>query len=115
MGAQKTGSLAVSEWVIAEFSAALSIKQRMGSLDSVSRAATLQKFKEFITTDADVLVVGSGQFRSAAAFADQSILGLRAGDALHLAIALEHACVLHTLDERLASAGLALGISTVLL
>jgi hypothetical protein len=112
---QRSLPLCISEWVTTEFSAALSIKQRTGTLDSASRAATLQKFKEFVSTGVEVLAVETRHFRGAALFADQYTLGLRAGDALHLAIASGHAAALHTLDERLASAGLALGVRAVLL
>lgn len=112
---QRSIPLCISEWVTTEFSAALSIKQRVGTLDSASRAATLQKFKEFVSTGVEVLAVETQHFREAALFANQYALGLRAGDALHLAIASSHAATLCTLDERLANAGLALGVKAVLL
>jgi uncharacterized protein len=48
-------------------------------------------------------------FRAAAKFVDQHTLGLRAGDALHLATASEHGASVHTLDPRLAQAGPLLG------
>ena len=54
-------------------------------------------------------------FRAAAKFVDQHGLGLRAGDALHLATASEHGATVHTLDLRLAEAGPALGVPTQLL
>jgi hypothetical protein len=54
------------------------------------------------------------QFRTAAAFADQYRPGLRAGDALHLAVAFENGATLRTLDRRLAEAGPALGVMTLL-
>ncbi|MBV8798547.1 MAG: type II toxin-antitoxin system VapC family toxin, partial [Alphaproteobacteria bacterium] len=115
LGKQPRGSLCVSEWVVSEFSAALSMKQRVGTLDSPSRAATLQIFREFVSSGVEVLAVGSSHFQAAALFADQYSLGLRAADALHLAIASDRAVTLHTLDERLARAGLAVGVRTVLL
>jgi predicted nucleic acid-binding protein len=62
-----------------------------------------------------VLPVTGGQFRAAAKFADQHVLGLQAGDALHLAIASEHGAAVHTLDRRLADAGPALGVPAQLL
>jgi hypothetical protein len=62
-----------------------------------------------------VLGVTGGQFRAAAEFADQHALGLRTGDALHLAIALEHGATMHTLDQRIADAGQALGVPAQLL
>jgi predicted nucleic acid-binding protein len=115
LGHLRTDSLRISEWGMTEFSAALSIKQRVGTLDATSRAATLQKFREFVSSAVEILPVGGGHFKAAALFADQYSLGLRAADALHLAIASEHAAALHTLDRRLADAGLALGVKTVLL
>jgi uncharacterized protein len=59
-----------------------------------------------------VAPVTSGHFRTAAKFVDQHTLGLRAGDALHLAVASEHGATVHTLDQRLADAGPALGVPT---
>ncbi len=43
---------------------------------------------------------------------DQQGLGLRAGDALHLAVAAEHGATLWTLDVRMAEAGPVLGVVT---
>src|ERR1700735_4617945 len=51
-----------------------------------------------------VLPVTGGHFRAATKFVDQHTLGLRAGDAPHLAAA-EHRAPAHTLDQRLAQAG----------
>jgi len=71
----------------------------------------------FTTLTTEALIVWSvsrHHFRTAAAFADQYALGLRAGDALHLAIAAEHGATLCTLDRRLADAGGALGVKTLL-
>jgi len=48
------------------------------------------------------LPVESDDFRTAALFCDQHALGLRAGDALHLAIAARHGAELCTLDRQLA-------------
>ena len=52
------------------------------------------------------------QFRTAASFAGQYALGLRAGDALHLAVCPDHGATLRTLDRRLSEAGPALGVNT---
>ena len=59
-----------------------------------------------------VVPVSRLQFRLAARFADQYALGLRAGDALHLAICADQGMTLCTLDRRLCEAGSALGITT---
>jgi len=55
------------------------------------------------------------QLRTAARFADQHVLGLRAGDALHLAVCADLGATLCTLDQRLRHAGSALGVKTILL
>jgi hypothetical protein len=59
--------------------------------------------------------VSRAQFRTAARFADQHALGLRAGDALHLAICADRGATLCTLDQRLSEAGSALGAKAMLL
>jgi predicted nucleic acid-binding protein len=61
------------------------------------------------------LAISGQQFRTAARYADQYALGLRAGDALHLAICADHGATLCTLDRRLGEAGAALGVKTWLL
>ena len=61
------------------------------------------------------LPVSGAQFRTAARFADQHALGLRAGDALHLAICADHGATLCTLDRRLSATGSALGVKAALL
>jgi predicted nucleic acid-binding protein len=112
---QKPNTLAISDWVITEFSSALSIKLRTGQLTLAYRADALAVFARLIAESLAVLPVTAGHFRTAARFVDQQSLALRSGDALHLAVAAEHGAALCTLDERLAQAGPALGIRTVLL
>lgn len=105
-----TGDLAISEWVIAEFSSALSMKLRIGAIDTEARRSGLEALGIMIAQSLVLLPVMSTHFRTAARFADQHRLGLRAPDALHLAVAAEHGAVLCTLDKRLAGAGKALGV-----
>ncbi|MBV9553454.1 MAG: type II toxin-antitoxin system VapC family toxin [Alphaproteobacteria bacterium] len=112
--ARASDDLLVSDWVIAEFSAALSRKLRVGQIDAIGRAAALAAFSQFCTNNAVVLSVERPQFRTAAAFADRHVAGIRAGDALHLAIAFDNRATLCTLDRRLAEAGPALGVMTLL-
>ena len=71
-------------------------------------------FNKLVAESFTVLGVTGGQFRTAAKFADQHMLGLRAGDALHLAIASEHGATVHTLDQWLGVAGPAFGVPTQL-
>ena len=115
LGAQEPDDLAISEWVTTEFSAALSIKLRTGQIAATHRADALAMFRHLMAGSFAILLVSGLQFRTAARFADQSALGLRAGDALHLAICADHGATLCTLDRRLGEAGPPLGVKTALL
>ncbi len=115
LGEQKPETLAISEWVATEFSAALSIKLRTRQIAEHHRADALAMFTRLTADSFMILPIQASQFRTAARFADQYALGLRAGDALHLAIAADHGAILCTLDERLAKAGSAAGVRTALL
>ena len=114
LAAQQAGELAISDWVMTEFSSALSIKLRTGQLQPVHRAEALAMFTRLAAESFLHLPVSGPQFRTAARFADQYTLGLRAGDAL-LAICAHHGATLCTLDRRLGEAGAAVGIKTMLL
>jgi hypothetical protein len=113
--AQAPGALASSAWVLTEFSAALSIKVRTGDLGTNHRANALAAFARLCDESLDMLEISAANFRTAALFAGQYQIGLKAGDALHLAICAEHGAELCTLDRRLSRAGPPLGVKTTLL
>jgi uncharacterized protein len=115
LGRQPEDNLAISDWVATEFTSALSIKLRTGQIDANDRAEVLAKFAQLAADSLTVVPVSRLQFRTAARFADQHTLGLRAGDALHLAVCADHGATLCTLDRRLNDAGSLLGIKTILL
>ena len=115
LGRQAEDDLAISDWVVTEFSSALSIKLRAGHIEPAHRAESLAVFTRLTTESFAVMPVSRLQFRTAARFADQHRLSLRAGDALHLAVCADHGATLCTLERRLSDAGPALGIKTMLL
>lgn len=111
LGRQSVGDLVISDWVVTEFSAALSVKVRMGQLVASDRADVLAVFNEIVDASFHVLPVTRMDFRVGARLADQHSTGLRAGDALHLAISANHGSRIRSLDCGLVAAAQALGVS----
>lgn len=112
---QDADSLRVSDWVLTEFSAALSMKVRMAILTPGERASVLGAFAALRESSLSTLSVSSMDYRTAVHFADAHTSGLRAGDALHLAIAYNHGLNLCSLDKTLVAAAEPLGVNAALL
>ena len=102
----------ISDWVVAEFASALSIKLRTGEISLEKRAEIAAMFTRSRDTFVE-LAVERAHFQSAAKYVERHEPGLRTGDALHLAIASAEGAALVTLDKKLAAAGLALGVETI--
>jgi uncharacterized protein len=115
LAAQAPGSLAISDWVGTEFASALAMKLRMEILSPTERAEVLAAFTALEEASLHTLPVSRLDYRIATQFVHHHSTGLRAGDALHLAIAANHGHHLHTLDTTLATAAEHLGVSARLL
>lgn len=102
----------VSDWVVAEFSAALCAKLRSNQISAEAQERALATFGDLITGEFECLQISREHFRQSATFANRSLARLRAGDALHLAIASSHAIKLCTRDRLQAEAGADLGVLT---
>lgn len=114
-GAGSADALAISEWTVTEVTSAFSIKLRTGQISIEGRNAALNDFGTMAAQALTTLPISAEHFRSATHFVKQYATGLRAGDALHLAVASANAASLCTLDRRMASAGETLGVSVLLL
>lgn len=108
--AHPEAALAISPWVITEIASALSIKLRSGAIDADQRALVMARWQQMLSDSISVLPVTQPHFEAAANFAAQHALGLRAGDALHLAVAADAGCSLLTLDQVMAAAAPHVGI-----
>ncbi|WP_408887507.1 type II toxin-antitoxin system VapC family toxin [Rhodopila globiformis] len=111
---QASAALPISDWIVTEFASALSMKIRMHQLRTEDRANAMSVFTRLKAESLIVVPVARAHFLAAARFAEQHALGLRAGDALHVAIAAEQGATICTLDKRLAEAAVAPGIGSEL-
>jgi len=98
-----TDELASAAWCVTEFASALGIKQRTGQLTESQAQAAWVKFERMCANDLQLLPVEATTFHKAAMLTMDVTAGLRAGDALHLACAMQaKATGMVTLDALLA-------------
>ncbi len=111
--AEQSGEqLAISDWVVTEVAAALSMIQRVRGLDDVGRQRAPRNLLDLIDAAFLVLPVSRRPFRAAADMCGRADLRLRSGDALHLAVAAEVNARLITRDVAQARAAEALGLAS---
>ena len=105
--------LAVSHWTRVEFASLLAREVRMGGLDAEAARTAASQFKAMVDESFVVLLPDPDDFDRAWDWLGQFETGLRAGDALHLAIANNRgADAIHTLDKAMIAAGKLLGLPT---
>ena len=106
-----TGTLAVSHWTKVEFASLLAREVRMGGLDRQTAREVDAEFEAIVAESFAVLLPGAHDFNLARQYLGQHDTGLRAGDALHLAIAHNNrADAVYSFDRTLLKAGAALGV-----
>ena len=84
-----TNELASATWCVTEFASALGIKQRTGQLTKAQAQTAWIQFERICANDLQLLPVEATTFHKAAMLTMDAAAGLRAGDALHLACAIE--------------------------
>ena len=105
--------LAVSHWTRVEFASLLAREVRMGRLPASAAREASSRFETMVRESFLVLLPNRSDFDRARDWLGQFETGLRAGDALHLAIAGNRgADAIYTLDKLMIAAGERLGLPT---
>ena len=108
---QRRGEPALSLWTRIEFSSALARQVRLGRLAPETALEIDLEFDSVIADSFVTLLPSAGDFELSKQFLRRYETALRAGDALHLAIASNHgARTIYSLDRGLLKAGQLLGL-----
>jgi len=105
--------LAVSEFAAAEVASGLSLRIRSGTLTETEARETLRLFDNWRATEAEYIHVRTSDFKEGSDIVRRFDLGLRAPDAIHLAVCRGSGLALATRDRRLAEAATTLGVEVV--
>ncbi|MGH8738728.1 MAG: type II toxin-antitoxin system VapC family toxin [Burkholderiales bacterium] len=106
--------LAISEWSLVEFASAAAIKVRTGQAAAALAKQAALRVEEFARKHCVVAVPGREEFRRAAGLAGDPHSKLRAGDALHVAVALSLGVrAILCFDDAMSEGAKSLGIDVV--
>ena len=109
-----TEELVSTMWCVTEFASALGIKQRTGQIDAGEARDAWLSFERLCANDIKLLPVEPENFHRAAVLMLDASTGLRSGDSLHLAAALDaKAKQMATLDNVLEQNAKRLKLKTV--
>jgi len=112
---QESGTLAISHWVAVEVASALALKVRTKQLQLEERNLVSAMWRAMRETGLVMLPVRHEDFEHAARMSERYELGLRASDALHVAVAFSAGCTLVSLDKVMASAAPEFGVPVIIL
>lgn len=108
-----TDTLAISHWTRVEFASVLTREIRMGNLDTIAAREAGSRFEAMVRGSFAVLLPNSDDFDQAKNYLEHIEAGLKAGDALHLAIAGNRSVdAVYSLDKQVVAAGRMLGLPT---
>lgn len=103
-----------ADWLLTEFSSAISIKLRTGQLSEAHAKRVHKEFELLASGGLRIVPVSRTAFSRAAEMVRHHQYGLRAGDSLHLAVALElGARKVATLDTTLGKNAKRMGLMQV--
>jgi predicted nucleic acid-binding protein len=103
---QPVGEASISQWTRIEFSSAVARQVCIGSMNSRTAVEVESAFDSLIAESFGMILPAQTDFDLAKQFLRRYETGLRAGDALHLAIASNHgARAIYSLDRGLLKAG----------
>lgn len=106
----RLGESAVSSWTIAEVSSAIMLKFRTGQLTEDERELAFAAWQTMLDSALRCHPVDNSDFQAAAVLMRSDNVALRAGDALHLAIARRLRIEVATLDRAMNAAAQKLGM-----
>lgn len=110
----ETDLLVSSDWLAVEFASALAAKLRARALRSSQVKSAMEAFNEFSQAGLRMLPVSRVAYLEAARLCGTKGMSLRAGDALHLAAAMEAgAKALAGLDATMNASARQLGLAVV--
>lgn len=105
--------LLISHWTLTEFASAAGIMARRGDLPPQLHREGLERFRRFVAARLRTEPPAVADFERASIWLENYRSGLRAGDALHLAICARTAATLCTADRILADAAAGLGLAVM--
>ena len=108
---QPADEFTVSHWTRVEFASLIAREVRIGGLDARAAARADARFEAMLEESFSILLPSADEFALAKGYLGRFETGLRAGDALHLAIASNHrAAAIYTLDKTWLGAGVILDL-----